>query len=196
MEYSLNQYILIIEPSAALKEGMAAYYTRFAENYEAAAHIRAHANISLVRFQQYEMMEVRIMAPLGRIIQSFNPIIIDIHGFGSFPTHTIFFNIATKNELIVLVKAIASIRGLLTPDKDHKAHFITDPYIVLANKLLPWQFEKGWLEMSHTPFSGRFVATEIKLLRKRASEQQYRVIKKIPLLHQKVMPAIQGHLFL
>ena len=116
--------------------------------------------------------------------------------FGSFPTHTIFFNIATKNELILIVKAIATIRGLLTPNKDHKPHFITDPYIVLANKLLPWQFEKGWLEMSNTPFSGRFVATEIKLLRKRVSEHQYRLVKKISFLHQKVAPAIQGHLFI
>lgn len=196
MEYSLNQYLLVIEPSAALKEKMVVHYTQFAESYEAAAHVRPHANISLVQFQQYEMMEARMMAPLIRIIQSFNHITIDINGFGSFPTHTIFFNIATKNELILLVKAITAIRGLLTPDKDHKAYFITDPYIVLANKLLPWQFEKGWLEMSNTPFSGRFVATEIKLLRKRVAENQYRVVKKISLLHQKVTPAIQGHLFI
>ncbi|MFX6027897.1 hypothetical protein ABTE84_21350, partial [Acinetobacter baumannii] len=79
-----------IEPSAALKEKMLVHYTHFAENYEAAAQLKPYANISLVQFQQFEMMEARMMAPLIRIIQSFKPITIDINGFGSFPTHTIF----------------------------------------------------------------------------------------------------------
>jgi 2'-5' RNA ligase len=196
MEYTLNHYLLVIEPSIVLKEKMAVHYTQFADTYDAAKQVRSNANISLVRFQQYEMMEARIMAPLTNIIQSFNHITIDINGFGSFPTHTIFFDIATKNELIALVKGVTTIRGMLTPTKDHKAHFITDPYIILANKLLPWQFEKGWLEMTNTPFSGRFIATDIKLLRKRATENYYRVIRNFSLLHKKVLPTIQGNLFI
>jgi hypothetical protein len=52
-------------------------------------------------------------------------------------------------------------------DKDHKPHFIDDPYITIARKLLPFQYEKGWLEYSHKSFTGRFVADGMLLLKRR-----------------------------
>ena len=46
----------------------------------------------------------------------------------------------------------------MTLNKDNKPHFMNDPHLTVARKLLPWQYEKGWLDYSHRHFTGRFIA--------------------------------------
>jgi 2'-5' RNA ligase len=80
---------------------------------------------------------------------------VELRDFGSFPSHTIFINVPTKVPVKELVKEIKKIQHLLKMDKEHKPHFIDDPFITIARKLLPWQYEKGWLEYSHRNFTGQ-----------------------------------------
>ncbi len=87
------------------------------------------------------------------------------------------------------------MQHLLKIDKDRKPHFITEPYITIARKLLPWQYEKGWLELSNTHFSGKFIANHLLLLRKRGGEKKFEMIKRFQLLNVKES-ITQGELFI
>jgi 2'-5' RNA ligase len=141
------------------------------------------------------MIEKKVIHRLELVAHEQNSFTVELHDFGSFPTHSFFLNVTTKTQIVELVKALRPMQQLLKIDKDRKPHFITEPYITIARKLLPWQYEKGWLELSNTHFSGRFIADHLLLLRKRQGEKSYRMIKKMPLLNVKET-IIQGQLFI
>ncbi len=66
-----------------------------------------------------------------------------------------------------LVKEVRQLQRLLKYDKDRKPHFIDEPFITIASRLQPWQYEQGWLEYSHRQFTGRFLADGMLLLKKK-----------------------------
>ena len=192
--YATAEYLLVIEAHEGLRIEIMQVKKYLAETYDCPAAAIGKPNITLVRFQQYEMIEQRIVHRLQLMAMAQASFVIELHDFGSFPTHSIYINVTTKTKIVELVKALRPIQHLLKTDKDRKPHFITAPYITVARKLLPWQYEKGWLEMSNTHFSGRFVVEHLLLLRKREGERKYEVVKKIKLMN--VTESItQGQLF-
>jgi 2'-5' RNA ligase len=192
--YAIAEYTLAIEPPAALVEKIKAVKKQFAEKYDCPSALKSRSQIVLIRFQQYEMLERKILHRLQVQAAAQHSFIVELTDFGSLPTHSIFIHIRTKTQITELVKSFRPMQQLLKIDKDRKPHFITDPYINIAVKLLPWQYEKGWLELSNTPFSGRFVAEQLVLLRRRAGEGKYETLKKFQLLNERVT-ITQGALF-
>ena len=60
-----------------------------------------------------------------------------------------------------------------------------DPHLTIARKLLPWQYEKGWLEYSNNQFTGKFMADHVLLMRKQVGAKKYEIVKRFKLLGQK-----------
>lgn len=193
-EYATAEYLLVLTPHEALREEIMRVKKYVGESWDCAASVTGKPNIVLVKFEQFEMIEQRIMHRLQLIAAANASFLVELDGFGSFPSHSIYLNVTTKNPIIELVKNLRTIQYLLKIDKDRKPHFITDPFISIARKLLPWQYEKGWLEMSHTHFSGKFMATDLLLLRKRDGDTRFETVRKFQLLNQKTV-SVQGALF-
>lgn len=192
--FATADYRLVAEPPAALRASLFAVKKHFAAQYDCPAAAGGRADITLLRFTQYEMQEARILRRLEPLIAERASFLVALNGFGSFPSHTIFFSITTQTQLLELVKSFRPMQQLLTMDQLHKPHFIHTPYINLAVKLLPWQYEKGWLEMHHTHFSGKFMAEQLVLLRKRAGEKNYAAVKRFGLKNER-KEVVQGNLF-
>jgi 2'-5' RNA ligase len=94
-----------------------------------------------------------------------------LKNFGSFPSHTIYIAVTSKIPVQNLVKEIRSEgQRLMKLNEDNKPHFIIEPHLTIARKLVPWQYEKGWLEYSHKHFTGRFIADSMVLLKRPAVE--------------------------
>ena len=77
-----------------------------------------------------------------------------------------------------IVKELKASQKLMKLDDENKPHFLTEPNIGIARKLLPWQYEKGWLEYSHRHFTGRFIADAMLLLKRPAGELKYEIVKR------------------
>lgn len=184
-QHPCHEYLLVLQPHEALCHTIQEVKKQFAESYDCPAAAYSKPHITLVTFKQYAMLEPQLMHRLKTILAANPSFIIELANFGSMPTHTIFFQISTKVQLVELVKAMRPLQRLMKMDAENKPHFITEPYLTLARKLLPWQYEKGWLEYSHTPFSGRFVAKDVLLLRKKQGAKKYEVIQKFGLLNEK-----------
>ncbi|MES2004512.1 MAG: 2'-5' RNA ligase family protein [Bacteroidota bacterium] len=193
--YATAEYLLVLELPEALRMELVRVKKQFAETYDCPNAAIGKPNITLVRFQQFEMIEQRIIHRLQLQAAAHASFLVELNDFESFPTHTIFFNITTKTQIVDLVKSIRPIQHLLKIDKERKPHFITEPYITLANKLLPWQYEKGWLEMSNTHFSGRFIAEQLVLLRRRQGEKRFETVKRFVMKNEK-LSTVQGELFM
>ena len=193
--YATAEYLLVIEPHEALRDEIMEVKKYFSETYDCPAVATGKPNITLARFQQYEMIEQRIVHRLQLMAMAQASFVVELHDFGSFPAHSIYINVTTKTQIVELVKALRPIQHLLKIDKDRKPHFITEPFVTVARKLLPWQYEKGWLELSNTQFSGRFVVEHLLLLRKRDGEKRYEMVKKFKLMNVKES-ITQGQLFI
>lgn len=184
--YETFEYRIILQPHEDLCDKINAIKKLFAETFELPVYRYAKPDITLVRFTQYEMMEEKIIHRLQNIAAAIKPFAIELKDFGSFPTHSIFINVATKTNIVALVKEIKSIQKLMKLDDEHKPHFITEPYISIAAKLLPWQYEKAWLEYSNTAFTAMFVANEILLVKRKVGEKKYQTVKHFQFLNQKI----------
>jgi 2'-5' RNA ligase len=195
LSYATADYLLVIEPHEALRNKISELKKYFADTYDCAAAAIGKPSITLVRFQQFEMIEKKLVHRLELAARANTSFLVELHDFGSFPTHSIFLNVTTKTQIIELVKSLRPMQHLLKIDKDRKPHFITEPYITIARKLLPWQYEKGWLELSNTHFTGKFIADHLVLLRKRDGEKRYEMVKRFELLNVKES-ITQGELFM
>ena len=121
------------------------------------------------------LMEERIVQRLNTIAMGYCPFKVELKDFGSFPSHTIYINVTSKLPIRGLVNEIKDIQRLMKLDKDHKPHFIDDPYLTIARKLLPWQYEKGWLEYSNKSFTGKFIADAMLLLKRREGDRAWQI---------------------
>ena len=98
----------------------------------------------------------------------YHPVKIELKDYGSFPSHTIYINITSKVADTESGKTDPTeTQQLMKLNDDNKPHFIMEPHLTIARKLLPWQYEKGWLEYSHRHFTGRFIADAMLLLKRR-----------------------------
>ena len=126
---------------------------------------------------------------------AFHPFKIELKDFSSFPSHTIYINVTSRNDVVELVKKIREdSQRLMKLDAENKPHFINDAHITIARKLKLWQYESGWLEYSHLHFTGKFIANKMILLRKKEGEFKFRPVESFDFKNLPI-ESKQGQLF-
>jgi len=202
--YRVYEYLLVLNPHEELRNRILQVRKEFYEVYKAPKVPKAFGSgkphVALVNFIQYEMMEERLVNRLRTIAMGYYPIKLELKDFGSFPSHTIYINVTSKMPVQTLVKEIRSqAQRLMKLNDDNKPHFIMEPHIPIARKLLPWQYEKGWLEYSNKHFTGRFIADGMLLLKRPVGESdsyrmKYQIVERFQFQNLPVVTK-QGELF-
>jgi 2'-5' RNA ligase len=169
-QLATNEYLLILNPHEELRNKIQQVKKEFYDAYQAPTALGGKPHLTLVRFSQLAMMEERIIQRLRVIAMGFCPFKVELKDYGSFPSHTVYIQVTSKLPIRGLLTEVRDIQRLMKLDKDNKPHFIDEPHIPVARKLLPWQYEKGWLEYSNRSFTGRFVADGMLLLKRRVGE--------------------------
>lgn len=191
--YRTCEYLLVLQPHEELKNKIMQIKKEFAEKFEAPSAEWGKPHLPLVKFNQLQMMEERLFARFRMIAMAMPAFKIELKDFASFPSHTIYINVDSKAGIQMLVKSIKPAQSLMKT-KEVKPHFIENSHITIARQLLPWQYEKGWLEYSHRHFTGRFIAKEMLLLRKPEGMKSYQIIQRFAFLNMPVVTT-QGALF-
>ncbi|MFI5188273.1 MAG: 2'-5' RNA ligase family protein, partial [Chitinophagales bacterium] len=172
--YRVYEYLLVLNPHEELRNRIVQVKKEFYEAYKAPTAIGGKPRVTLVNFLQYEMMEERLVNRLKTIAMGYYPIKVELKDYGSFPSHTIYINVTSKMPVQNLVKEIRSqAQRLMKLNDENKPHFIMEPHIPIARKLLPWQYEKGWLEYSAKHFTGKFIADGMLLLKRALDDMKY-----------------------
>ena len=193
--YRVYEYLLVLNPHEELRNKIRQVKQEFYDTYKAPTAIGGKPHVSLVNFVQYEMMEERLINRLKVVAMGYPPFKVELKDFGSFPSHTIYINVLSKIPVQGLIKQIRTeAQRLMKLNDDNKPHFIDDPYIMVARKLLPWQYEKGWLEYSHRHFTGRFIADSMLLLKRRQGDRAYQIVQRLEFMNLPVTTK-QGELF-
>jgi 2'-5' RNA ligase len=165
-QLATNEYMLILNPHEELRGRIQQVKKEFYEKYQAPTALGGQPRLTMVRFTQLALMEERIVHRLRTIAMGHCPFKVEMKDFGSFPSHSIFIQVTSKLPIRGLVAEIKEAQRLMKLDKENKPHFIDEPYLTIARKLLPWQYEKAWLEYSNKSFTGRFIADGMLLLRR------------------------------
>ena len=193
--YKVYEYLVVLAPHEALREKIMKVKQQFYDDYKAPSAMYGKAHLALANFLQYEMREERLVNRLSNISMGYHPIKVEMKDYGSFPAHTIFINVTSRVPIQNLVKTIRSEAQLLMKlNNDNKPHFMLEPYLTIARKLQPWQYEKAWLEYSHKQFTGRFIADAMLLLKRPVGEMKYQIVKRFEFQNMPVN-TVQGGLF-
>ncbi len=192
--YRLCEYLLVLNPHEELRSKIMQVKKEFASAYECPMAPGTKPHITLVHFHQYEISEERINHRLKMIAAANPPFKVDLKNYGSFPSHTIYINIAAKQAIVSLIKKLRQAQAIMKIHNDNKVHFITEPHLTVARKLQPRQYEKAWTAYSQKHFTGRFIANSLLLLKRREGEKAYQVKDRLTLLNLPVETK-QGELF-
>lgn len=193
--YLVNEYSIVLQPHEELSNTIMQEKKEFAEKFECPEALYIKPRVTLVYFKQHELMEPHIVRQVKNITDALSSFKVELKGFGSFPSHTIYINITSKVQIMDIVKELRASQKLMKLDDENKPHFLTEPHIIIARKLLPWQYEKGWLEFEHKHFHGRFIADHVLLLKRKEGTKAYQVAGKFPFqnVHTEIK---QGELFM
>jgi len=193
--YRQNEYLLILNPHEELRDKIKSVKDEFYEKHKAPNARWVKPQLTLVKFTQLEMLEERIINRLKVVAMGYHPIKVELKDFGSFPSHSIFINITTKEPIRNLVKEIKPWQKLLKLNDEHKPHFMDEPNFTIARQLKPWQYEAAWLEYSHRHFTGRFIADSMLLLKRKVGEMAYQIAARLEFQNLPVNIK-QGELFM
>ncbi|MDQ6901716.1 MAG: 2'-5' RNA ligase family protein [Bacteroidota bacterium] len=193
--YRYNEYLLVLSPHEELWNKIKKVKEEFSETYQCEQAKWGKPHVTLVNFVQFEMMEEKLVNRLKTISMGYSPFKVELKDYGSFPSHTIYINIESKQQVQNLTKELRPAQRLMTLNKENKPHFIDNPSITIASRLLPWQFEKGWNEYSHRHFTGRFIADNMLLIKRKVGGKAYQIVQRFEFMNLPVTTR-QGELFM
>ena len=197
--YRLCEFLLVLNPHEELRNRIMGVKKEFHDKFKSAGAskslVSGKPQLALVKFETLEMMEERIVNRLKTIAMGYHPFKVELKDFGSYPSHSIFINVISKLPIQNLVRQIKEAQRLMKLDKEHKPHFIEEPQITIARKLVPWQYEQAWLEYSHKHFTGRFIADSMLLLKKREGQMAWQIVQRFEFMNLPVTTK-QGALFM
>jgi 2'-5' RNA ligase len=194
--YAITEYLLVLHPHEELRNKITQVKKEFYANYQLPSALAGKPHITLVNFLQYGLMEERIVNRLKAVAMGYSPLEVALKDYGSFPSHTIYVNVTSKMPIQSLVREIRhNAQRLMKLNSDNQPHFIMEPHITVARKLLPWQYEKGWLEYSHRQFTGRFIADGMLLLKRPEGGQAWQIVQRFNFQNLPVSTK-QGNLFI
>ena len=193
--YRANEYLLVLTPNEELVQKIRHIKEDCAGKYKLSYSRTMKPHITLVQYVQWEMMDEKIHHRLQTLSMGISPFKIEMKDYGSFPSHTVFINVLSKLPIQKMIRELKTVQQLMKLNREHKPHFMDEPFIPVCRNLKPWQYEQAWLEYSHRHFTGRFIADSMLLLKRSySSKSAYQIAHRYEFLNLPVGTR-QGTLF-
>lgn len=190
---AVNEYLLVLLPHKDLYEKIRRIKQDFSQKFRVSIARATEPQLMLARFSALAEREGPLINRLGTILAGATPFQVELRGFGCLPSHTIYFNVATRQPIDGLVRQVREARSLMLTAKEQAPFFFEEHRITLCHKLRPWQYEEAWKQYAGLDFSGHFVTTHAHLLRRQPGEKYFHSGTAIPLLGKATIH--QGALF-
>jgi 2'-5' RNA ligase len=187
-------YMIVLAPHEDLYHKIMKLKQEFATAYENTMATALKPHISIVRFLQYEIKEQQVYNKLKMLAMALPAFKMDLDGFGSYPSHTIYIKVQTQEPVKAIGRKFREAQSLMTINKENKPHFLAEPHIAIARKLLPWQYEKGWQEYAGRHFHGSFIADQLLFMKRPHGSKSWQIIDRLKMMNLPVETK-QGDLF-
>jgi len=191
--YRINEYMIVLSLPEDLQQKIGQVKKEFADTYKTISG-GGKSHVMLASFTQYAMLEEKLMTRLNAVAMGFRPFKVELKDYTSLPSHAIYINVTTREPLKNLQRELKDFQQLMKLNKDTRPHFPDDTNILIARKLVPWQYEKSWQAFSNRSFTGRFIADNMLVLKRRQGEKAWQIMKKMDFMNLPVTTR-QGELF-
>lgn len=191
--HNLTEYLMVIAPPESVRNRIQAAREEFSRKFNYKQHL-ARPHIALLRFFQRERLESQLKFRLDTIARGQPPLLVELNGFGFFPSHTLFIHVDAGNRYKSLVKSFREAQALLKADPEREPHFMLTPFVKIGHRLLPWQYEQSLPEYQKKQFTARFMVDSLLLLKRREGEKAYQIVQRMELLNEP-LTVRQGALF-
>lgn len=186
------EYMLVLSPDESLQERIG----RVRQTISEKTGIRnpgGKANITLARWQAWDMMEERLLQRLHVVAMEQYPFQVQLEDFKGFPSHTTYIQVPTREPILRLVAGIRKHKRLMRSE-EADPYFISEPHLVLNRGLTPAQYEAAMQVLAPRHFHASFVADAMLLLKRRVGAQAYQILGRFDFEHLAVT-ARQASLF-
>lgn len=191
--YQINEYRLVIPLSEALQEKISLLRSSLYERHRIKASFELQPSLTILKFHAFETIEPRLLERLQQVAMGHNPFKVELENYAAYPSHTVYIDVLTKSPFNELVKSLKKMKWLMNVPQ-HEPHFINEPHLIIAQRLKPMQFISLWMECEHTPFSGRFIANGMTLLKRNTTTQCYGEVRRMEFISLP-LGVKQGELF-
>ena len=163
----MNLYFIAILPPPELREKVRSLKCEMRDKYGASHALKAPAHLTLFMPFRREKKEEKLMTEsLKGFSEKQSPFPIELNGFDHFSDRVIFIRIADHTPLIELRNALMPVveKELSFSPAETGERF--HPHLTIATRdLSPDAFSRAWPDFRERPFSDRFQASGISLLK-------------------------------
>jgi 2'-5' RNA ligase len=135
-------------------------------------------HIVVARFSQYTAMEERVVSRLRYTCLPLRPFRLQAQGYRSWPSHSIGLQVSAPQAFTDMMRSLRQL-GRMMKAPQQSPYFTPEPWVTMAMRLKPWQYEAAWGTWQHHHFSGSFVADGLLLLRRREGERGWQIVQRL-----------------
>ncbi|RYZ16432.1 MAG: hypothetical protein EOO16_25815, partial [Chitinophagaceae bacterium] len=179
--YRVHEYRLVLALPEPLRERIAHLRERLHERHRVKPPFDLQPSLTVLQCHAFEKSEPRFLERLQEVARGLSPFKVELENFAAYPSHTIYIHVPTRRPFQELSKELKKLQWLMNIP-GHEPHFITEPELILAQRLKPMPFIGMWMECEHSEFSGRFMADHLVLLRRHAGVGHWEVLRRLDLL--------------
>ena len=175
--YRICEYRLIIPLSEALQQTVMQVRKDLHERYRIPLPFELKPSLTILHCHAYEGMEAKLLDRMQQVVTRTSAFKVELQNFAAYPSHTIYLHVPTRSPFNELCKELKAVKSL-TKVPDHDPHFINEPHLLIAQKLKPFQFTRMWMDCEHTQFTGRFLASDMMLMRRSAANTHWEEVRR------------------
>lgn len=172
-------YQLIIPFPETIKEKVSKIRQEFATKFGSAPPRSLGNHLTLAYWTGRLMNEERLHQQLSLIAMGAAPFQILLKDYGAEPSHRVFIHVGTKSPLVNLGKQLKTTHSLLQTGPSQQPRFLVPDSITIAQKLLPWQFEKGRQLFANRQFTAKFIAKELLWIKRNGTGEPWQIIDRM-----------------
>jgi 2'-5' RNA ligase len=175
--HRISEYRLIIPLPESLQLAVMQIRRELYERYRIPISVESQPSLTILHCHTYEGMEAKLIDRVQQIATRTQAFQVELQNFASCYPDTIYIQVVTRNPFHELARELRVVKSL-TKIPDHDPHFISEPHLLMAEKLKPFQFTRMWMDCEHTQFTGRFMANSLVLLKRSAADVHFEEVSR------------------
>lgn len=179
--YRVQHYRLSLPLPAPLQARISALRNELHERQGLPAAFESRPALTLARFAAYERVAARLEERLGEVAMAVPSFAVAVNGFHSCPPHSIFMGVDGQPSFSELARELATLSWLMNVP-GQEPQFLTEPQLLMAQKLKPMKFISMWMELEHRPFSASFEAEGLQLCKRQEGSGRFETVRTYALL--------------
>lgn len=179
-EYGLYEYLLVVNPDAAVQHKVLAQKQEFYDEYREKAAIKTGPHIIVASFLAREAMEETLIRWIQRICDQQPPFTVTLNNYSGFPPHTIYLRVQDPLPFLHLAQKLKAVDDLVRSSSCPPVRLIAKPHLSIARRLPEPIYTKAMFSYSQKTFHESFLVNDLRLLRRAHQFDDCKMINVFP----------------